>query len=48
MPHINEKVSNYDKVMIYVQAAKKSVEGLFEVPFLNVKSCQFLSENMLI
>ena len=28
MPHINEKVSNYDKVLIYVQTAKKICRGV--------------------
>lgn len=37
MPHINEKVSNYDKVMIYVQAAKKICRGAIRSTFFKRK-----------
>ncbi len=48
MPHINKRVSNYDKTIIYVQTARKIYRGAIRSAFLSVKSYQCLSENMLI
>lgn len=37
MPHINEKVSNYDKVIIYVQTAQKICRGAIRSAFFKRK-----------